>query len=220
MIPTDEQIMKDVVDQLYWDSRVDASKIKINVIDGKVSLEGTVQDYTALQAADSDVWAINGVRDVQNSLTVKSPAAAIARDNDEVKSRIERVLLWDPNLEASKFSVSVKNGEAKIQGSVDAYWKKIKAEQIAFNIAGVTGLINELVVIPQENKADEVIAEELMSALDRNSYVNPHNINIKVENGKVTLFGKVRNSLAYRTAVDTARLTPGVKEVINQLSFA
>jgi osmotically-inducible protein OsmY len=219
MKPTDEQIMKNVVDQLYWDSRVDASDIKIKVIDGEVSLEGTVQDYTALQAAESDVWAINGVRAVHNCLAVKSPATVGRRDDNEVKACIESTFIWDPNLDASQFSVSVKDGKAKIQGTVDAYWKKVKAEQNAFNIIGVTEVINELVVVPRENKADEVIAEDLMTALDRNIYVNSHNINIKVENGKVTLFGKVRNSLAYRTAVDTARLTPGVKEVVNNLSF-
>jgi osmotically-inducible protein OsmY len=219
MKPTDEQIMKDIEDQFYWDSRVDASDIKIKVIDGKVSLTGAVQDHTALQAAESDVWAINGVRAVHNCLTVKSSTAIGTRDDKEVKARIESIFIWDPNLDASKFSVSVRNGKAKIQGTVDAYWKKVKAEQNAFNIIGVREVINELVVIPRENKADEVIAEDLMTALDRNLYVNPHNINIKVENGKVTLFGKVGNSLAYRTAVDTARLTPGVKEVINNLSF-
>jgi len=45
----DVKLKKDVVDSLYWDSRVDASRIKVDVADGKVTLTGTLSDHTAIQ---------------------------------------------------------------------------------------------------------------------------------------------------------------------------
>lgn len=42
MIRADEEIKRDLVDELYWDYRVDASNVKAEVSDGKVRLTGTV----------------------------------------------------------------------------------------------------------------------------------------------------------------------------------
>ena len=41
----DETIDKQVVDQLYWDSRVNASEVAVTVQNGKVTLHGTVPSY-------------------------------------------------------------------------------------------------------------------------------------------------------------------------------
>ena len=41
MTPTDEDIKKDVVDELDWDSRIDASDIFVEVENGEVLLSGT-----------------------------------------------------------------------------------------------------------------------------------------------------------------------------------
>ena len=54
----DEQIKKAVVDMLYWDSRVDASDIHVEVTDGEVTLRGTVPSYATKEAALFDAWKI------------------------------------------------------------------------------------------------------------------------------------------------------------------
>ena len=66
----DESIVKDVVDSLYWDSRVDASKVSVTVDDGIVKLAGSVPSYTSREAASEDAWLITGVRQVDNQLKV------------------------------------------------------------------------------------------------------------------------------------------------------
>jgi osmotically-inducible protein OsmY len=42
---TDENIKKDVVDDLYWDNRIDASEINVTVDNGLVTLSGQVATY-------------------------------------------------------------------------------------------------------------------------------------------------------------------------------
>jgi hyperosmotically inducible protein len=54
MARTEEQIKRDVVDQLYWDNRVDASDVTVEVSNGTVTLRGTVPTYFASTAALND----------------------------------------------------------------------------------------------------------------------------------------------------------------------
>ena len=78
MVPTDEKIKKDITDELYWDYRVDASNVKVEVSDGEVTLTGTVRDHTARTAANADAWGIAGVRQVTNLLTARLPPDFVA----------------------------------------------------------------------------------------------------------------------------------------------
>ena len=43
---TDEDIKMDVVEQLGWDSRVDASRVLVTVVERMVTLEGAVDAFS------------------------------------------------------------------------------------------------------------------------------------------------------------------------------
>lgn len=60
MARTEEQIKRDVVDQLFWDIRVDASDVTVEVSNGTVTLRGTVPTYLAAKAAIDDSWCVLG----------------------------------------------------------------------------------------------------------------------------------------------------------------
>jgi len=82
-VVSDEKIKKDVVDQLYWDSRVDASDIDIEVDDGKVILKGEFPDYGSKASASSDAWTIEGVTAVENDIAVDYPSSmTVPTDED------------------------------------------------------------------------------------------------------------------------------------------
>ena len=57
MIRTDQAIKRDLIDELYWDHRVDASDVKAEVVNGKVTLTGNVPSYSARSAAATAAWA-------------------------------------------------------------------------------------------------------------------------------------------------------------------
>jgi len=220
MASSDEQIKKMAVDQLYWDSRIDASNVKVEVKDGVVTLTGTVPDYTALRAAVDDTWVITGVFSVDNRLGVEYPSEVTVPPDAEIESNVKDMLRWNPVIDESKITAISTNGNIKLEGSVDSFWKKFKAEEIAYSVMGAINVTNELAVVPTEDVVDEVIGEDLMAALDRNFYVDVNAIDVKVKDGKVTLSGRVESALSYRAAVDTARNTFGVKDVINNLILA
>lgn len=216
---TNEDIKRDVVDQLFWDTRVDASNVKVEVSDGKVTLTGTVPDYTASQAASEDAWEMAGVRYVQNDQTIKYPVEEVIPSDADIKKNLENLLLWQPNIDSTDIRVSVDNGWVKLTGSVDAYWKKVRCEGLALGINGVVGLTSEVAVVPTKDVSDKIIADDILAAMERNIQIDVDLIDVQVENGQVTLNGTVYSLPAFNAARRIAENTFGVLNVDNQLSI-
>jgi osmotically-inducible protein OsmY len=215
---TPEKIKKQVVDQLYWDSRVDASDIEVEVEGGEVALTGDVPSYSARQAATSTVWSIDGVTAVDNRLSVEYPSTIEFPSDAEVRSNIESILLWNTEIDSSEIAISVQDHIVTLEGTVDSYWKKVRAADLA-DVTGVFEVVNKLAVVPTEDYVDEDIAGDVTDALDRNLHVNVDDVTVKVKDGEVTLTGTVSSWTAYRSAEDSAFYTLGVRDVDNRLTI-
>ncbi len=215
-----EDIKKDVVDQLYWDGRVDASSVQVEVSDGTVVLSGTVSTLGARHAADEDAWLVEGVRAVDNGLAVEHPAGVSVPADDTIVSRVADTLLWHPDIDSSDITPAASKGVVTLKGSVGSFWQKMLAEELAGSLNGVLEVVNELAVVPSKGVTDQSIGRAIVGSLERNAYVDPEKVNVEVVDGVVTLSGAVPNLMAYRAAVDAARHTVGVINVINKLTFA
>jgi hypothetical protein len=66
-------------------------------------------------------------------------------------------------------------------------------------------------------RSDERIKEDLCERLTQHSYLDPSEIEVRVQNGEITLEGSVSDRWAKRTAEDLAEGISGVREVHNQL---
>jgi osmotically-inducible protein OsmY len=211
----DEEVKKDIVDQLYWDSRVDAANVSVAVEDGAVTLSGTVGNYAALQAASLDAWTTPGVASVENNLKVEYQVSV--PHDQEIRERIERLLEWNPIIDVAEIEVSVNSGWVILEGSVGTLWQKNRAEYIALDVMGVVGITNKLSVVPTKDILDEKIGAAIQGALHRNGEVNANWVNVRVENGKVTLSGTVPTWSAHRAVYEAAIFTVGVKNIENNL---
>jgi osmotically-inducible protein OsmY len=67
----DERIRRSIVDQLFWDDRVNAADIDVDVSGGWVILVGKVATNQVRTAADQMVLTIQGVQGVSNDLVVR-----------------------------------------------------------------------------------------------------------------------------------------------------
>lgn len=215
----DETIRKRIVDQLTWDERVDAAAIDVAVENGRVTLSGTVPNYTALLAASNDVQAVPGVQKVVNELTVLYPTTAPLPDDGELRARLESLLRWNALIDEDSIQVQVDKGVIRLRGAVDAYWKKEKVRVMALELCGVVDVVNDLAVVPTNDTADAAIAEEIEAAFERNAVVDAEAVEVRVENGEVVLGGTVPNWAAFRAVYDTALYTPGVRNVLNGMTI-
>jgi osmotically-inducible protein OsmY len=217
MKSSDELIKKKIVDSLYWDSRVDASEVKVVVDDRNVILRGSVPSYSASEAALFDSWRVHGVTKVDNQLLVKYPEGAKLPSDKEIASAIERSLSWNDSTKNSDVQISVNKGIVTLEGHVDAYWKKTRVQNLASNVIGVLRIDNKIVVTPKKTIVDDVIADDVVNAIDRNYTIDVNQVDIRVEDGVVTLSGTVADRRACEEAIEIASNTLGVTDVVDRL---
>lgn len=216
-----EELKRSVVEELYWDSRVDASEVTVEVADGTVKLGGAVTSLGGRRAAEDDVWGMPGVRTVENNIIIKRPPTAAELGDEALAARVAELLLFDPDIDATRVRVDARDGIVRLAGSVEGYWRKKHAAERASQIDGVTGVVNELAVVPGAAIADGQVADDIMYALRRRAAaradVSADDIRLTVANGVVTVAGHVESSSGYRLVQDTIERTAGVTDVVNSV---
>ena len=213
----DEQIKKAVVDTLYWDSRVDASGIQVEVDDGTVTLGGSVPSYGVKEASLFATWKVPGVKRVNNYSSVKFPSTAKILTDSQIEESIKKQLEWNDSTSRENIQVKVKKGEVFLEGYVDAYWKMFRAERLASDVIGVVDIDNKLTVVPTEDITDQVIATDIINAIDRSYLLNVDDVDVKVKDGVVTLSGNLTTRALCESALEFAYNTYGVKGVKDRL---
>ena len=217
MAQTDQQIKKDIVDQLYWDYRVDAAEVQVEVYGGEVTLTGAVPNLTARNAATADAWEIAGVKRVINLLTVRFPPTFSVPSDESIEDSARVTLAWNPAVYSEAIDVSVTGGVVTLEGAVDAYWKRWKAENLVSDLSGVREVENRLTVVPTESRLDQQIAQEIEAALVRSLYIDPDRVTVKVEHGRARLTGSVETYYGRARAYEAAANIAGVIEIDNDV---
>jgi osmotically-inducible protein OsmY len=215
MAHTDEELKKAVVEHLAWDNRIDASKVAVEVYNGKVVLSGTVPNYSYKEIARTDALSVSGVVDVDNKINV-DPNAPRPSDH-EIEANVVNVLQNLSALNPDEVSVTVTNGNVTLEGSAPTFWTKDRAKSLISLLPGVLEIHNKLVVVPSQDILDESIAHSIARALERNAGIDTESILVSVENGVVTLSGIVPSWGARQGAYETALHTEGVIDIKDNL---
>ena len=212
-----EFIKQDIIDELTWDEKVDASRIKVKVNDSEVELTGLVGSFKERTEAVWDAWAIKGVKNVVNNLKVNLIEGFNYPADSELKSRIDQLMAWDFSLDQDKIDVSVINGEVILEGAVDNFWKVNYAENKISWVSGIREITNKIAVAPRQKAEDEVIAKKIMDAIERKLSVSTDQVLVTVEDGIVKLEGEVPTYSALRDAYTAAANRDGVTFVENKI---
>jgi osmotically-inducible protein OsmY len=216
---TDEELKTIIVDKLRWDDRANTSEVNVIVNNSKVTLTGTVSSSRAKRIIEEDVREVVGIIKINNQLWVQYPPMTPVLTDEEVASNVANTLARNPDIDDNKIDINVIGGLLTLYGTVDAFWKKFQAEDIAYGITGVIDVINELAVVPTKDARDEEIAKSIENALESNMDVEAEDVNVIVENSRVSLIGFVPNWAAWRAAHNTASYTTGVTMVVDKLAI-
>ncbi|HLV32564.1 MAG TPA: BON domain-containing protein [Chitinispirillaceae bacterium] len=217
MIYSNEETKRRILEHLKWDNRIDETKIQVRIDDETVYLDGTAPTWMSKQAAQNDAMEIAGVKKVINNIKILYPDNLNTVDDTELRESLRNVFSWDQGLSTDNIVITVENGTAVLEGAVDAYWKKTRAEELAFDIGGIVTVNNLLTVVPTKDILDEMIAQDIVNALNRNFSINAETIDVKAANGRVVLSGIVLDWNTYKKVFEIAKNTTGVKEVVNDL---
>ena len=126
---------------------------------------------------------------------------------------------WDPQVEPGSVGVAVDDGVVTLTGTVVTYAQKLAAERAVQRVDGVRALANDLSVRTPRTRTDTDIAKAAAAALEANSLLPPGAIDVTVQNGKVTLNGKVTWSYQRAAATSSVEHITGVRDVINQIAI-
>ncbi len=214
---SDEQIKQSVYDALMYDPRVTPSKIEVEVDENVVSLMGSVTNYRAREAAQEDARNTIDVARVFNYLKVRPDLVV---DDQEIRDYVANAIKRDPYIERFHVDLTVINGKVYLNGAVDTKFDKARVEQIAGRQPGVVDVSNNIVVREQWTpKSDWAIKKDVKDQFFWSMVVDGSNINVDVNDGRVTLTGTVSDKYEAQLAVKNA-YEGGARIVENDLKIS
>jgi osmotically-inducible protein OsmY len=140
----------------------------------------------------------------------------------DLKDAVSDELLYDPSIPgADRIDVSAAEGVVTLEGQVDSLAERWAVEHAVRRVAGVTGVNNDLVVVPPKNlsRSDDEIEGAVATVLAWTASI-PGGIEASVTDGWVTLNGTVGFRFQKEAAEDAVRQLVGVRGVDNALVVA
>lgn len=214
---TDAQLQREVIEELDWDTRIEATGIGVEVKDGIVSLTGSVDSWAERQSAQDAAHRVSGVLDVVNDVQIKLPGS-LERDDADIARAVRHALEWDVTVPHERIRTTVSRGVVTIEGTVDFWAHHDDAERCVRNLAGVVEVRNLIAVEPQlANVSAQTVRAAISAALARRADKAARGVHVAIVDGKVTLTGEVTTRLERSAIEDAVRHTPGVQKVDNQI---
>lgn len=229
----DPEIARKVKTALGLSKRLAGFDIQVTARDGVVTLTGQVPSEDIKSLAGAIARDTPGVTDVKNEITV-DPAAqpsseSVHVEDLEIRVAILEALAHSRELGGKNIDVKVENRTVTLSGSVETPTQRNGAEQSARAVDGVAGVTNNLIVTnpqaateppaasapPAESTTD--LAKRVQFEMYQTDAFNTRTIQIKAEDGTVTLSGNVRSRAEQLLAERVAQSVAGVKKVVNEL---
>ncbi|WP_310394175.1 BON domain-containing protein [Hymenobacter sp.] len=230
---TDEAIASAVRDTLRFNPRVRAAETLVQVLDGVVTLAGTVSNLRTKQDAEQDARHVVGVANVHNLLKVR-PGRPVP--DEDICPAIEAALARDPYVGHCAVHVQVHGGQVLLSGRVGTHFEQEQAGDLAAGASGVVDVNNRLEVFsdaaaeegftasflgedrlsPAAANPDHALAERIRARYCWSASLHDQEVEVRVADGRATLTGTVDTWLDRKHAALAAH-EAGAREVNNHL---
>jgi osmotically-inducible protein OsmY len=142
---------------------------------------------------------------------------ATAVSDPEIQCAVSEELSSDRAIRSEGIRVEAEKGIVILSGSVESAFSRKRAVQISERIRGVRSVVNRLEVVLDELRSDYEIQQGIRASLLVNPATESYEVDVKVEGGRVTLFGTVDSWQEKSLAGCVARAVKGVREVSNHI---
>jgi osmotically-inducible protein OsmY len=212
---TDEELARDVKDELTWDPKVDGDAVAVAAVEGIVTLRGTVGSLHEKRAAKKAAERVRGVVAVKDRLTVRLLIGELREDAD-LRGDVLQALMLD-SLVPTTIDATVCSGVVTLTGMAEWPYQRDEAEFVAGNVPGVTAVENNIELDYLTDIAED-IADRIRKAFVRSARLDARRVEATTSNGTVTLSGRVHSCDEHDAAVAAAWAAPGVRKVDDRLT--
>ena len=214
---------------LALSKQVSAFDVNIDTRQGEVTLTGQVPSEEIKAMAGAIAQDTSGVKQLNNKLVI-DPSA---RPNPETGRLGERVadleikilvndgLMKSPELKDKGIELLVKERMVTLSGTVETGTQKNTAQQIAWGVQNVQGVINNITVRGSQvgpESADDRLSRRVEFELYSTRAFSLNTLQIKSDAGTVTLSGSVSSQAEKLLAEKIAQTVEGVRKVVNNLT--
>ena len=199
--------------------------IKIQSMDGVVTLTGTVAEESHKSLAKETVASLPGVKSVDDQLELKGERPAENSDG-WISMQVKYSLLYNRNVSSIKTQVFVNDGIVTLKGEADSQAQKDLAGECAKDIKGVKQVKNEMTIVKISSGSKETMGDKIddasITAQVKMAFLMHHSTSafktgVETNDGVVTLSGKATSGAAKDMATKVANDVHGVTKVINNM---
>lgn len=214
-------------------------EIDVDVIDGKATLSGIVDEEISKDLARQIALGVKGIESVDNQIEVKNDHVREARTGNErsfgevvddasITAAVKSKLLWSTYTDGMDTKVESRNGVVTLTGTAGNAESRELANMLARNTQGVRAVDNQLTVSAGKSKTAETkaavkdagqsVSDTWITTKVRSTYLMSNNIqsrdiDVTTSEGVVTLSGTVQSAAEKALAVELARNIKGVTRV-------
>jgi osmotically-inducible protein OsmY len=139
------------------------------------------------------------------------------RTDTEIAQAVRRAFEWDVFVPEEQIMSTVSEGVVTLTGFVEAWAEREDAERAVRNLLGVRGVTNRIEVRPKKQVTANEIRHSVEEALERHALREAQKLDLKVEEGKVTLSGRVASWKERDAVLGAVKGTLGVRKLEDKL---
>jgi osmotically-inducible protein OsmY len=207
---SNDDLVADVSDELFWDPKVDSEAVAVSADDGRITLRGTVGSLRAKREAKKAAQRVYGVVSVDNDLQVRLMGDSKRADAD-IRGDVLQALMLD-SLVPSTIDAKVNDGYVTLTGTAEWQYQRDEAELLSSAIVGVFDVTDEIKLVGTKPKAGDV-KDSIQQAFKRNAKLDADDLSVTTSNGTITISGIVNSWSEHDEALDAAWAAPGVTDV-------